>query len=728
MAVSEQYLTNITVGGNPPGMAYGGYIFSARSESSFTSTPSKCTLRVIIPNSPNIKSPPKPSLVEPVTLSINKIPFRAFLLESKVEKTVGETIYDLTYCDQSVKYLDRHVIGLYKRAGYRPGVGGNLHLLGAEQSVKKIQDKKVCLDCLEKVVETQENVSLNTVCGEKDIVYSGQDFVEFALQEIGCAGGNLQYLYEAKNLSNVGSVREVLNSICSDLGLMWYWDWSDNTVNILNSEASVPNVNLNEPSITSYSRSLSKEGTFSSGYNEYSLVTNKSASLSAENYQQIILNYVGNTLDQDVVCGVLAQISKDLRDDYCYGSGQYYRLGFMGTVIGGGFSSVSQSYMKLVAEALGDKALWDIACTYDVWYFSIVDPELRNYYEARESGALQDYGKRFKVVSGNPQGGPSIDICDQGKYAKQVSYEKYPDFDDAGNWAKTVGVTDTKKKREDYKGRYPATVIPWIGQLKDVMVQGGTTPAGIMGYYRTNRTPITDTNAFSFIDENRNAAYSLIAFQGKPYGQAFGRDGNAVHPDEELIKPVNTGTDKCSTDPCGQTDSCDKFTSSCSNKGKGILQGSLSNIGWSYDGIVLPSTAPFYGWIKKSTAVERNIDGNLNIAEGVMRDGDYQLARYESKDRSQDGTALQKRGATGELFPQGDMGAGDRTNYTMAESLTVEYIGINSSAIINSGLTSFSFIIDSNGAFTSVTYSSRPYEPPKNDPVLGKVLIKKLAL
>ena len=66
----KQSLSNIRINGGPPGVAFGGYIFSARAEAAFTNASNKCNIRVILPNSPNVSEPPEPSLKKDYILSI----------------------------------------------------------------------------------------------------------------------------------------------------------------------------------------------------------------------------------------------------------------------------------------------------------------------------------------------------------------------------------------------------------------------------------------------------------------------------------------------------------------------------------------------------------------------------------------------------------------------------------------------------------------------------------
>jgi hypothetical protein len=712
----EQYLSNIRINGGSPGIAFGGYIFSARAETAFTNASNKCNIRVIVPNSPNIPNPPEPSLIKDYVLSINNCNYFAYLLESTVEKTVGETILNLVFCDKSV-ILDRNVIGLYKRAANKTGTYGNLHVIGEEVGIKTSPDgQKFCLGCDESIIPINGEIPITLECESRDVYYTARDFSG----AVSNAGIGISGLSGAGHFSYVGSVREVLNSICSDLGLTWYFDWTTNTVKVINSGVSIPIINLNNPKITSYSKTKSKEGTFSSNSNTFSILSGQTASLSAEDYTQITLSYQGPDVTEDVVCAALAQISKDLRDDYAYGRGMYYRLGFSGTVFGG-FQNIGSGVIGDAAEKLGDKALWDLAKGYSHWVIAKVDPELRSYWEAREAGALQLYGKKYKASSV-----PSMHDykkCEEGNYSIDIGYDRYPSFDDAGNWEKQVGIYKTEGGG-GYVGRYTAVVVPLIGQLYDAVYSLIPMPSFSLGgnggmHYIANRSPITSTNAFSFITQAQNSGgggavngLSLVGWPGKPYGNAFGQSSKCPHPDEEVVHPVKqNNSSNCNVDPCGGegTDPCAQYNGGCSNNGVGIQQGISNNQGWCYGGVILPSTATFYGWIRKKRDVSKFIKGSSNIVNGDLDSEDVKEARFQSIDVS-----------------KGDASGPAGAFYGMAESLTVEYVGIEEVPILG-GLTNFSYLIDSNGAFTSVTYNSRPIESPKPDPVLGKVIVKKLA-
>lgn len=712
----EQYLSNIRINGGQPGVAFGGYIFSARSEAAFINSPNKCIIRVILPNSPNAL-PISPSLLDDYVLSINNYSFQAYLLESTVEKTVGETILNLVFCDQSVK-LDRATIGLYKRAGPENGRYGNLFILGKEVQVKNYPDgQKFCLGCDEQIIPITDSIPVTLGCEARDVYYTATE-VASAIAALGVQIGGDGLV--GGNFSYTGSVREVLSSICSDLGKTWYFDWSINSVVTISSGASIPNINLNDSSITSYSKTLSKEGTFISSGNTFSILPGTTASLSAEHYTQIVLNYAGGDVTEDVACGVLAQISKELRDDYCYGRGMYYRLGFGGTMFGG-FQNVGNGDMKRIAEMLGDQALWDLAAGHDYWIIATVDPELRNYWEAKEAGALQMYGKKYKA-SGLP---PMHDYkkCAPGEYSTDISYDRYPDFDDAGNWEKQVGIHSPQGSGEgSYKSQYPSVVVPILGQVRQALYNTIPMPQfslGGGGWSKgfANRSPITDTNAFSFLSRAQsgadNGGLSLVGWRGKPFGNAFGSSGQCIHPDEEGLHPVKQNeSGDCNVDPCGgkQEDPCKKHTEGCSNQGVGISQGISSPMGWCYRGVILPSTAPFYGWVRKKRDVSKYIKGSEQINPGNLNEADVKEARYQSIDTSK---------GDGGSVPSGGI-------YSLATSLSVEYAGIKELPIV-AGLTNFSYIIDSNGAFTSVNYNTRPTEAPKPDPTIGKIVVKKLA-
>lgn len=706
----EQYLSNIRINGGPPGIAFGGYIFSARSETGFTSSPSKCTIRIVLKDSPNQTEPIEPSLVNGYVLSINNYSFYGYLLESTVEKTVGETILNMVFCDNSI-ILDQNVIGLTYRAAEKPGSYGNLHVIGAYADPVPSDQQIECLDCLGNILPIDNPYPITTSCTAKDVYYTGADF-KGVLARI--AGGDIGAINSASSFSHIGSVREVLNSICSDLGLTWYWDWTTNKVNVINSGVEIPAIDLQDTTIISYSKTSSKEGTFSSSSNSYSVDAEQVVSHTLEDYRQVVLSYDGDpTVNEDVVCGVLAQMSKDLRDDYCYGRGMWYRLGFSGTIYAGpssagGFQFIDRNLIKNAAKSLGDQALWDLASNYSFWYKAIVNPELRSYWEAREAGAVQNYGKKYKVSSGGfPDVNPRKEC--RGDFSIDVSYERYPDFDNAGNWQKQVGIS-MPPNDSNYKSQFPAVVIPLIGQLARIFGR----EVSVSSISRTNRSPITNTNAFSFLSEQSSSSggLSLIGWAGKPYGNFFGNSGTCANPDEEPLTRVNSGADDSCPLGCEKEkpeDICKTASRSCANFGEGILQGMSNPNSWCYGGVILPSVAPFYGWVKRTQQASRLIKNPAKVNSGSFNSGDVKEARYQSID------ITKTQGTTN----RGQM-------YSLAKSLSIEYAGIKETPIVG-GLTSFSYIIDSNGAFTSVHYNSRPQESPKPDPVLGKVIVKKLA-
>ena len=259
------------------GPNFGGLIYSMNLKSSYSSSPSTLSLRVV--NSTGVYS--TPTLNQRVSISFGSFLFRGVVWGYTFTKDSGESILEVEIKDNSV-ILDRNYVMLWRRGllgsngssetAMRPVdlkekillpklTGGfNIRL-----EVKELSDQKVSRTRYSNMTRRGSVILLgredwpDSACDIPDTSYTFEDLMStWGIPSSSAPRNNsLEQTYE-------GTLREVLNNWCADLGYDFYWDYSSDRVVFYNVAAGIGSVpsGLVSPSIISKSTSSSLEGSF----------------------------------------------------------------------------------------------------------------------------------------------------------------------------------------------------------------------------------------------------------------------------------------------------------------------------------------------------------------------------------------------------------------------------------------------------------------------------------
>jgi hypothetical protein len=257
------------------GPNFGGLIYSLNLKSSYSTAPSTLSLRVV--NSTGQYS--TPILNQQATINFGSFIFRGIIWSYTFTKDAGESILEVELKDNSV-ILDRRYVMLWRRG-----------LLGAEGTketalrtvdlkekilipvltgdynvqlrIKELADQQVSRTRYSNMSRRGSVILLgredwpDTICDIPDTTYTFNDLMSnLGISSSNAPSSDLEQTYE-------GTLREVLNSWCSDLGYDFYWDYSSDRLVFYNTAAGLGSVpSFSSPNVISSSYSKTMEGSF----------------------------------------------------------------------------------------------------------------------------------------------------------------------------------------------------------------------------------------------------------------------------------------------------------------------------------------------------------------------------------------------------------------------------------------------------------------------------------
>jgi hypothetical protein len=261
------------------GEFYGGYPFRVSWSYGGESEPSKLAIEVV--NEKGEYSDPELSLESLVTIAIGGFTFSGYLVGYSLNTTPEQKTLSLEYVDESVR-LDRFWVGLKE---VHP-TGSNIILVGKQyhpcdvnmdSSVDYVEGESRMIDACDPCPFSPPD-KYKEICDPRiasvenfDTFYTFSDLLPKVISETGLPcdfSASALYMYKAQH---IGNLRSVLSSWCSDLGLSFFWDPTQQKL-IFKSRTAFPedapkySTIKNNPLATELNYSENILGTFSQGF------------------------------------------------------------------------------------------------------------------------------------------------------------------------------------------------------------------------------------------------------------------------------------------------------------------------------------------------------------------------------------------------------------------------------------------------------------------------------
>lgn len=218
------------------GNFFGGLPYSVNWSFNNGDEPSKLTVNVVSAN--GVYQTPTPTFSQIQRIQIGDFAFEGYLVGYSFNNTPSEKILELEYVDQAVN-LDKWFVGLHTKHGNKYNnkaprlilVGKPYHPcdknldsnINYEESDQKQIDN--CDPC-PFLPEDKYDAACDPILSEFeifDVYYTFNELIKNIPQEFSVQIQNADR-YQNYKAQHIGSLKSVLNSWCSDLGLSYYWD------------------------------------------------------------------------------------------------------------------------------------------------------------------------------------------------------------------------------------------------------------------------------------------------------------------------------------------------------------------------------------------------------------------------------------------------------------------------------------------------------------------------
>ncbi len=384
-------IEQIKIGGEKPGEAFGGQIFTVGANIGGNGQPTSIDVNVISKDGIYDISQSDLSAIKSVKIAIGEegkglVFKKMYLISYNISNSSNAKVLHLNYKDHTI-FFDKIFVGCINEHGnpdslLPDGEEGKIikdFTPRKELSVKipiqcmpcsktdldpntglkaiKVIDHKFLADTgyITNVHPTKGGVILlgteeykQSECELADVKYSFDELIH-VLEKVGIEikedkTTKIKTLHNRgkshKREKYSGTLKEVLNKWCGDLGFSWYWDWDEEKivgVDNLNPNIDISNIknkinNLNEDSniiVTSSDQSFSLEGTYVQESHSYirkdaRIEDGSQTSYKGTTFVNIQINDLldnayfggGRTTDELLISSALAKFNKDLRRIY----------------------------------------------------------------------------------------------------------------------------------------------------------------------------------------------------------------------------------------------------------------------------------------------------------------------------------------------------------------------------------------------------------------------------
>jgi len=331
------------------------YIYNLSFTQGYSSDASKLTIHAVTEDG-DYSTVPSPNFRDIYSIKIdNKIIFRGYVVTKDKQISGSDKTVSVTLVDKSIN-LDQYAIGLVMRHKEAELVERSIqttavsvHPLNPEKQTEKAvvfyrdladtQSTGTVVDGRVYVIGREKLTS--SPCEIPDVEYTQAHFDSAISQfsgDVGISFSSLPTIITGRNYT--GTIRTVLNSLCSDQGLSFYYDSAADQIFVfaLNGkhiDDSIIETLKNDPNITisSYNESETLEGTFANHVSVREMRPGKEQSKSKACNTNIINSSETEGINKntgfgnDLLCGMLGKVSGGLRDYYCNSNGLLNRIG-----------------------------------------------------------------------------------------------------------------------------------------------------------------------------------------------------------------------------------------------------------------------------------------------------------------------------------------------------------------------------------------------------------------
>lgn len=256
-------IEQIKIGNNAPGLAFGGYIYSLSCSVGSASAPSTVTVNVVNENGLYGINDSNLTSTNPVRIIVDSngasplVFAEMYLTSYEINESLGNKILTLNYKDSSV-ILDKIHVGLYEREGTEQNLTGLVWILEKKPIRTHFSVPITCPPCdvdkppVNMIMAPTQDIWTAFVTNADlknggTILLGTQEFKD-NVNKIAEISYTFQHLLDGLALmgfkiiglndrnrsgrtgKHSGSLREVLNNWCAELGFNFAWDFSTNTI------------------------------------------------------------------------------------------------------------------------------------------------------------------------------------------------------------------------------------------------------------------------------------------------------------------------------------------------------------------------------------------------------------------------------------------------------------------------------------------------------------------
>ena len=328
------------------------YIYNMSFTQGYSASPAKLTISAVSEDG-DYSSVPAPNFSDIYVVKIGEeIIFRGFIITKKLKITENERIAVVTLVDKSIR-LDQYGIGLINRHARDPeglksvsymaqGVNKLGMEVGSPRSVTFQREQADGVIQSGKLFAIGREQLASSICEIPDVQYFQRHFnkaIDLFKGETGISFDSLPTIISGRNYT--GTIREVLNSLCSDQGSSFYYNSKEDKIFLYKLDGNKINWNLisqlkNDDNIviTDYDEVQSLENTYSNFCSVREMRPGKSlggdSSCTVPVANPVDLSWLTFTAVTDFHsrnCGLLNMISPELRAMYCRANHLWSRIG-----------------------------------------------------------------------------------------------------------------------------------------------------------------------------------------------------------------------------------------------------------------------------------------------------------------------------------------------------------------------------------------------------------------
>ena len=364
------------------------FIYNLSFNQGFSSEASTLTVSAISEDG-NYSSIPSPNFEDVYTIRVeDKIVFRGFILSKEIQIGENNKIASITLIDKSVR-LDQYGIGLINRHGHIPPTTRFISVtakgvspLGEVKFTRPATFKRDLADGVQKfgsLFAIGREKLTSSPCDIPDVEYLQEHFdtaISMFSGEVGITFATLPEIISGRNYT--GTIREVLNSLCSDAGKSFYYDSGLDSIVLFNLDAkfiddSIIDLIKTDESIViqNFTESESLENTFGNFVSVREMRSGKEqggeGTCTTPVTNLLALPFLRISHFDDIFhAACLAKISEGLRDQFYIQKSRWANLDWWDVQeIFSSFSITTQSGADGACIDLGARNIHESRCTVD---------------------------------------------------------------------------------------------------------------------------------------------------------------------------------------------------------------------------------------------------------------------------------------------------------------------------------------------------------------------------